>query len=142
MSRVGRRSGVSPYDVVFLPVLGGLVVVSWVTLAIWSVSPYGRYVSHDWTSLGVAAHICAVLPAGEILLPAVLYVLGWVLMTVAMMLPTALPVLTVFGRLIGERANAGRLMALAAGGYLLVWLGFGLAAHLIGIALVLSLIHI
>jgi predicted metal-binding membrane protein len=63
-------------------------------------------------------------------------VLGWVLMTVAMMLPTALPVLSVFGRLIGERANAGRLMANVVGGYLLVWLGFGLAAHLIGIALV------
>jgi predicted metal-binding membrane protein len=134
--KAGRSFGVSPYDAVFLPVLSGLIAVAWAALVIWSASPYGRYVSHDWTNLGLAAYMCAALPAGEIVLPALLYVLGWVLMTVAMMLPTALPVLTVFGRLIGERANAGRLMALAAGGYLLVWLGFGLASHLIGIALV------
>ena len=141
MSRVGRRFGVSPYDVVFLPVLGGLVVVSWVTLAIWSGSPYGRYVSHDWTSLGLAAHICAMLPAGEILLPAVLYVLGWVLMTVAMMLPTAVPLLRVFRRLVGERSDAGRLLAIVVGGYLSVWLCFGVAAHLIGVILVALVQH-
>jgi hypothetical protein len=43
-----------------------------VALAIWSASPYGRYVSHDWTNLGLAAYMCAALPAGEIFLPAVL----------------------------------------------------------------------
>jgi predicted metal-binding membrane protein len=127
---------VSPYDVVFLPILGGVVVVAWVTLAIWTASPYGRYISHDWTSLGLAGFVCAALPAGEIFLPAFLYVVGWVLMSAAMMLPTTVPLLRVFGRLVGKRADAGRLLAIVVGGYLLVWLGFGIAAHLIGVALV------
>ena len=137
----GRRWGVSPYDAVFLPLLGGVVVVTWVTLAIWSASPYGRYVGHDWTSLGLAAYMCAALPAGEILLPAFLYVLGWVLMSAAMMLPTTVPLLRVFGRLVGQRADAGRLLAIVVGGYLFVWLGFGIVAHLIGVVLVALVQH-
>jgi predicted metal-binding membrane protein len=132
----GRGFSVSPYDVVFLPVLGGLVAVAWAALAVWSASPYGRYVSHDWTNLSLAASMCAALPAGEIVLPAVLYVLAWVLMTAAMMLPTALPVLAVFGRVVGARADAGRLLATAVGGYFLIWLGFGVAAHLVGVGIV------
>ena len=135
-SKAGGRFSVSPYDVVFLPVLGGMVVIAWVALAIWSASPYGRYVSHDWTNPVLAAYMCAAVPAGGIVLPAVLFVLGWVLMTVAMMLPTALPVLGVFGRLVGERADAVRLMAIVVGGYLFVWLGFGVAAHLLGAGVV------
>ncbi len=135
-SKAGLRFSGSPYDIVFLPVLGGVVVIAWAALAIWSASPYGRYVSHDWTNPVLAAYMCAALPAGEIVAPAVLYVLGWVLMTVAMMLPTALPVLGVFGRLVGERADAGRLLAIMVGGYLFVWLGFGIAAHLLGAGIV------
>lgn len=130
------RFRVSPYDVVFLPVLGGVIVIAWVALAIGSASPYGRYVSHDWANPGLAAYMCAALPTGGIVLPAVLFVLGWVLMTVAMMLPTALPVLGVFGRLVGGRADAGRLLIIMIGGYLIVWLGFGVAAHLIGAVVV------
>ena len=131
--RAGRRVGVSPYDVVFLPVLGGVVVIAWVTLAIWSASPYGRYANHDWTNPIVAAHICTALPEGEIVLPALLYVLGWVLMTVAMMLPSAMPLLAIFGRLIGHRADAARLLGITVGGYVFVWLGFGIVAHLVGV---------
>jgi predicted metal-binding membrane protein len=132
----GRRLGISPYDSVFLPILGGVVAVAWAALALWSASPYGRYVDHDWTHVGIAARLCASLPGGDVLPLALLYVLGWVLMTTAMMLPTAVPMLRVFGRLIGARADAGRLLAIAVCGYLFFWLGFGIAAHLLGIALV------
>jgi predicted metal-binding membrane protein len=135
-TKTGRSVGVSPYDVIFLPVLVGLIVAAWMTLAIWSTSPYGRYVGHDWTSPAFAASICAALPTGEVLLPAVLFVFGWVLMTVAMMLPTAMPLLGIFGRLIAGRADAGRLFAIAVGGYLIVWLSFGIAAHLVGLGIV------
>ncbi len=136
MSAATRRSGVSPYDSVFLPVLVGLIVVAWASLAAWSASPYGRYVEHDWVQAGLAARLCAALPGGDVVAPALLYVVGWVLMTIAMMLPTAMPLLRIFGRLVGGRADAGRLTALAIGGYLLVWLGFGVAAHLLGLAVV------
>ena len=51
-------------------------------------------------------------------------------MLAAMMLPTALPVLWLFGRVAGRRGGAGRLVAVAAAGYLAAWAGFGLVAHL------------
>jgi len=132
----GRRLAVSGHDSVFLPVLGGVIAVSWAALAVWSASPYGRYINHDWTNVGLAARLCTEVPGGDILLPALLYVLGWVLMTTAMMLPTALPLLRVFGRLLAARVDVGRLLAIAVGGYLFVWFGFGVGAHLLGTALV------
>ena len=114
----------------FLPVLGGLVALSWLTLWIWEQSAYGRYVEHGrWTEAGLAASLCSALPAGPVLLPALLYTAGWLLMSTAMMLPTAFPLLSIFARLTAQRADRGRLMALLIAGYLLAWSVFGLLVH-------------
>jgi predicted metal-binding membrane protein len=51
-------------------------------------------------------------------------------MTVAMMLPTTLPLLEIFRRLTVRRQDRGQLMALVITGYLGAWAGFGVAAHL------------
>ena len=75
------------------------------------------------------------LPQGEVLLPLLLYSGGWLLMSMAMMLPTTLPLLAVFQRLVDGRPNAPLLVALVIGGYLLAWAGFGVAAHLLDSAL-------
>jgi predicted metal-binding membrane protein len=58
------------------------------------------------------------------------YVAGWTLMTVAMMLPTTLPLLKIFRRLTARRADCRLLLTLVILGYLAVWLGFGIIAHL------------
>jgi predicted metal-binding membrane protein len=71
------------------------------------------------------------MPAGQILLPALLYVGGWLLMSAAMMLPTALPLLAIYGRLVERRSDRALLVTLVVAGYLLVWAAFGLAAHLV-----------
>jgi predicted metal-binding membrane protein len=114
----------------FLPLLAALITLAWVTLFLWSSSPYGRYLDHGrWTDVGFAATLCSALPAGRLLLPALLYVGGWVLMSAAMMLPTALPLLDIFGRLTERRGDRGLLLAAAIIGYLMVWTVFGLAAH-------------
>lgn len=114
----------------FLLFFGGLVVCAWLTLWLWELSPYGRYLNHgSWTELGLAASICRAVPGGEILVPMALYVGGWVLMTAAMMLPTTLPLLDIFRRMIGNRADRHVLISLVVAGYLLVWGVFGLAAH-------------
>ena len=112
----------------FLPLMGLLVALAWFSLWIWERSPYGRYLDHG---LGVAASLCRALPAGEVLLPALLYVGGWVLMTAAMMLPTTLPLLDTFRRLTSRRADRRLLIGLVIVGYLGVWSLFGLAAHLL-----------
>jgi predicted metal-binding membrane protein len=108
----------------FLPIIGMLIVLAWVTLWVWEQSPYGRYLNH--AELGDIS-----LDGGldGIEVTAVLYVLGWTLMTVAMMLPTSLPLIEVFRRLTVRRPDRRLLVALVIGGYLGVWLAFGVAAH-------------
>lgn len=116
--------------------MAGLVGTAWIALFLWEQSPYGRYLDHGrWTDVGFAAAICRVLPGGAELLPPLIYVAGWLLMSAAMMLPTSLPLLQRFDRLVAARADRVELIALLIVGYLLVWLGFGVAAHLLDAAL-------
>ncbi len=103
----------------WLPVIGGLIGLAWLTLAVWEQTPYGRYLDHGgWLQSGLAATICRALPAGPLVLPALLYVAGWVLMTVAMMLPTTLPLLAIFARMTSSKSDRGLLLALLILGYL------------------------
>lgn len=114
----------------FHALLAGLVASAWAVLWLWSLSPYGRYLDHGrWTEVGFAAEICRAVPGGEFVLPAVLHTTGWVLMVAAMMLPTTLPLLGVFRRIVAGRPDADRLAALVVAGFLCAWFGFGLAAH-------------
>jgi predicted metal-binding membrane protein len=123
MAAASRRS-------VVLPVLGGLVAFSWLALWSWSRSPYGRYLEHgDWLDAGPAAFLCRVVPGGEVIVPAALHVLGWLLMTSAMMLPTVMPLVDRFSRLTCARNDHLRLLSLLLTGYLAVWAVFGVVAH-------------
>ncbi len=106
-----------------LPTLGGLVAIAWLTLWLWERSPYGRYLNHaELATIGLRGD-------SSLVLQALLYVGGWTLMTVAMMLPTTLPLLQAFQRMVSARADQARLLALVVCGYLAVWLGFGIVAH-------------
>jgi predicted metal-binding membrane protein len=61
----------------------------------------------------------------------------WVVMMVAMMLPSLLPMLWRYCQAVertGE-VRSGRLVTLVAGGYFFVWTGFGLAVFPLGVAL-------
>ncbi len=58
-----------------------------------------------------------------------LFVTGWTVMTIAMMLPTSLPLFTLFQRLVRRREDSGLLLSLLIAGYLVTWSAFGLAAH-------------
>jgi predicted metal-binding membrane protein len=121
---------------------GALVVFAWAALWLWAASPYARYVEHgDWTRIGVAGALCAAVPAGGLLLPASLYVGGWVLMLIAMMLPTTLPLLEMYRRLTRRRSGRWLLLALVVAGYLLAWFGFGLAAHAADLAVNEAVAH-
>ena len=104
----------------FLGLMASLVGLAWCALWIWDRSPYGRYLGHG--QLGE-------IGAGSLLLPITLYLIGWTLMTVAMMLPTTLPLLEIFRRLTARRQDQFHLLALVIAGYLGVWLGFGILAH-------------
>lgn len=55
----------------------------------------------------------------------VVFVVGWTGMSIAMMLPTSLPVLTVLHTFASERADRWLLVILAAVGYLAAWVAVG-----------------
>lgn len=113
-----------------LPFLVGLITLAWITLWVWERSPYGRYLTHG--ELAGLTHANAVEP---VFVQAALYVAGWTLMTAAMMLPTALPLVEIFRRLTRQRADSTQLVMLVIAGYVGVWLGFGVIAHLVDLGL-------
>lgn len=120
----------------FMPMAFMLTGAAWLALLLWSASPYGRYLDHGhWTRTGLGAGICAGFPAAEWALPAALYIGGWLLMMAAMMLPTTVPLLDRFDRLVRQRDDRFRLVGLAIAGYLSVWLLFGAVAHLLDFGL-------
>jgi predicted metal-binding membrane protein len=125
---------------VFMPVLVALIALAWVVLWAWARSPYGRDLEHgDWTASGPAAFLCRVVPAGDVVVPVVLYAVAWILMTAAMMLPTTLPLFNAFDRLTASRPDHWYLLMLLGLGYMTVWGAFGLLAHALHSA-VLSLL--
>ena len=103
-------------------ILGGLLVAlaaaAWLALWLWGSSPYGRYLHHEG---GV----------GPLPLEATLFAAGWVLMIVAMMLPSSVPLVVTFGALVRRRHRPALLVTLLLAGYLTVWAGFGLAAWIL-----------
>jgi predicted metal-binding membrane protein len=105
--------------------LAGTIVLAWGVLWVWEHSPYGQYLSH-----GELAHLDVSKGLEPLLFQGAIYVVGWVLMTAAMMLPTTLPLVEIFRRLTRKRADRHRLVVLLIAGYLGVWLAFGIAAHL------------
>ena len=63
------------------------------------------------------------------MVPALAYTAAWMLMIAAMMLPTTLPILAVFRRVVTGNARAGRLYAVVVAGFLCAWFAFGIAAY-------------
>ena len=98
LARIARRAG----------------AVAWLVARGVGGLPAGRYLHHDGGSGPFAASRS---PCSS---P------GWVLMIVAMMLPSSIPLVLTFAALVGRRRRPGRLVALLLAGYLVVWAGFGL----------------
>lgn len=111
---------------IFLPTMLALVVVAWMALEVWGRSPYHRYLHHQ-------SFDAADVRRGVDLL--FIFVAGWTLMTIAMMLPTSLPLISLFQRMTATRPDGAWLVALLLSGYLVVWAGFGLIAHGLDLAL-------
>jgi predicted metal-binding membrane protein len=106
----------------FIAVLVSLVALAWLGLLAWGRSPYGRFLSHeaigdaDGLSLGYAG-------------VAAFFIAAWVLMTIAMMLPTVFPLMLLFRRFVASRASSGLLITMLLLGYVLTWALFGAVAH-------------
>jgi predicted metal-binding membrane protein len=109
------------HDRVFLPILLGTIGLAWLTLVVWGQSSYHPYLHHD-----ALAEVDSGRSAGLLLV----FTGGWTLMTVAMMLPTSLPLIALFQRMTANRPHGDRLVALVIAGYLVAWAAFGVVAHI------------
>ena len=107
--------------VVFGGAMAALVVGAWLALALVGASPYAGYLDH---------HVAIEATALAYPLRLAVFVAGWLAMSVAMMLPSSLPLVTVFRTITRRRPQPGRDLALLTAGYLVTWGGFGLAAFL------------
>jgi predicted metal-binding membrane protein len=101
-------------DTILVGLLSALVLLAWYALWLWGSSPYGHLLLHG------PAHLHAA-PRNSWLLAAI-FVAGWTVMTVAMMLPTSFPMILLFRRIVGDRAIAAWLVTLLIIGYLVSWL--------------------
>ena len=95
--------------------LVAITVAAWLALWLWEGSPYGHLLHHE--DVGVP----------PVLGPA-LFTLGWLLMVIAMMLPSSVPLVLTFATLVSRRPRHATLVVLLLFGYLVVWAAFGFTA--------------
>jgi len=102
----------------FLLVMGALITLAWLALWAWGQTPYARFLSHH--------HLDELRGSGSLML---VFIAGWTVMIVAMMLPTSLPLIALFRRLTCQRLDSSRMVVLLIIGYLGVWTLFGVTIY-------------
>ena len=100
--------------------------LAWLFLWRFAYSPTLHYLHH--------AHMIGPPVNGSCLLGGFLFVAGWTVMTIAMMLPTSIPLVGTFNRIAHERPERSLLTALVIVGYLSAWIGFGVLAYVFSIS--------
>ncbi len=128
-----RASSVSWPDGILAGAIGGLALLAWLTLWLWGRSPYGHVLMHGPAHLVMAQNRW--LYGG-------LFVGGWILMTIAMMLPTSVPLMLLFHRMVRGRRSATWLIGLVIIGYLAVWTLTGTFLHIVNWLLQLAIAYI
>jgi predicted metal-binding membrane protein len=109
MSAAEARAG-APGPAVLSAILG-----AWAVLLVGAATPADRYLSHRYEPASATGQLVAVG----------LYLVGWLLMSVAMMLPTAGRLLGDFDAVVARRDDRRRLTVLLVGGFLAAWLATG-----------------
>lgn len=124
-NRSPRASAGAPSTrrLLFAPLLLALSACAWLALAAWEYSPYAHFMHAE--ALGIPGVACAPPARAQ---QAGLYLAGWLLMTLAMMLPTILPLVAVFAKLTERRPDRAALVAWLAAGYVAAWAAFGVVA--------------
>jgi predicted metal-binding membrane protein len=105
--------------------VGALIAITstlaWLLLWRFAHSPTLHYLHH--------AQLTGPPMNGSYLVGGLLFVGGWTVMAIAMMLPTSIPLVAIFNRIAHDRPERGLLTALVIVGYLSAWIGFGALAY-------------
>jgi len=99
--------------------LAALVLSAWAVIAAWGASPFAGLLSHREIGNATLSPILR-LAAFDV---------SWTMMTIAMMLPSSLPLINLFRTFVRNRPDGDRLLLLLGAGYLGVWAYFGLLAY-------------
>jgi predicted metal-binding membrane protein len=112
--------------------VAALAVLGWVYLALLLAAMGGG------TTLGVVQALCRPLPDGTWTASSILVVASmWCAMTLAMMLPSAAPMIMTYAGIADTAAHKGERIVspfVLAAGYTVVWLGFAVVATVLQIA--------
>lgn len=112
-----------------------LVALAWIATVRIGALPYAQDAGHGASAVGMhARHHGGMeeLGGGPALLRFILFAGAWTAMAAAMMLPTTLPLLTLFRATVGGRADGPGLLVSLIAGYLSVWTVFGLVLQFAG----------
>ncbi|QDZ40432.1 DUF2182 domain-containing protein [Euhalothece natronophila Z-M001] len=112
-------------ETILISLISIITILAWGLLWFSSISPYSRYL-HDASGLGLITHSVIL----DITLSATFYTTVWLLMCLAMMLPTTLPLLIAWQRLISNHSSRWLLQGLVVAGYLSVWTVFGFLLYI------------
>jgi predicted metal-binding membrane protein len=124
--------------------LACLILGAWLALWLWGESPHTGVFGHQRSGEPAhtfAQHVAGLHQAGR---PAgdpqgvaglTAFAAAWTLMTVAMMLPSSLPLVNLFQRMVSIRPNRHRLMLTLGAGYLGTWVVVGIIGYAAGLAL-------
>lgn len=104
--------------ILLLGVVSVLAVTAWFTLWVFGAALHSP-IHHHHHGAAVSA-------------PMWLFVGGWTLMTIAMMLPTSLPLVMTFHTIAGERRDRPLLVTLVIMGYVGMWTLVGILVHAAG----------
>jgi predicted metal-binding membrane protein len=138
--------------------IGAVIVLAWAIVALLGTSEYARYAGHSALvrhDHGAASRTQSARSSHPHYAPGVhddagargeraslpvtlgfgIFVGAWTTMTVAMMLPTALPLVTLFRATVARRPRHEGLVFLLIAGYLSVWVMFGILLYLVDAAI-------
>lgn len=103
------------------PAIVALVLAARLALWLWGASPYARYLSHEYQPTSVGDEVAAFA----------LFLVGWLVMSIAMMLPTTTALLREFDKVVRGRERAPALQLLVVTGFLVAWLATGYCFRLL-----------
>ncbi len=111
---------------IFLILMVALISLAWLALWVLGRPPDGLFYNHH--SGGLDA-----FESGGVFM--IVFVAGWSVMVMAMMLPTSLPLITLFRTVVRQRRDRAWLVTLLIAGYLVVWTLCGVLVYFGGSAL-------
>jgi predicted metal-binding membrane protein len=108
-----RARSASWPDGVLIGLLAAMALLAWYALWLWGKSAYGHALLHGHVGMVSGPHRDTVIAA--------VFVGGWTIMTVAMMLPTSIPLIVMFHRMVRGRRHAAWLVGVLLAGYVGTW---------------------